>query len=159
MALQDRPGRAHRIDPTVLVVDDDEDHVVMLEVVLEASGYEVITAHSCEEAKARLAERPVDALVTDLTLGDGTAIDLMRSLGERRPRLAIVLSGFDSVEDLESTRTAGFDAHLVKPTPLDQLTELIAEGLRRRRSGTRLAKCDVPREPESEAAPVKKSAG
>ncbi|MBX3190658.1 MAG: response regulator [Labilithrix sp.] len=114
----------------------------MLEVVLAASGYAVIAAHSCAEAKARLAEKPVDVLVSDLTLGDGTAIDLMRSLGGTRPRVAIVLSGFDGADDVESTRSAGFDAHLVKPTPLELLTDLIADGLEKRSSRMRLAKCE-----------------
>lgn len=138
--------------PVVLVVDDDEDHVMMLQAFLEVSGYAVVTAYSCAEAKERLTAGPVDVLVTDLTLGDGTSLDFVRVLGERRPRVAIVLSGFDGVDDIARTRAAGFDAHLVKPTPIDQLTALMAEGLRRPRSGTRLAHSDGP---ESERARTK----
>jgi DNA-binding response OmpR family regulator len=123
----------------VLVVDDDSDHLLMLEALLEAAGYSVITATSCAEGRALLMERDVDALVADYSLGDGTATDLLRGLGDRRPRVALVLSGFDASEDVARTLEAGFDAHLVKPTSIDLLRELLAEGLRKSKSGTRLA--------------------
>jgi len=120
--------REHR--PLVLVVDDDEDHLIMLEAMLDSEGYEVVTASSCEEARARLRDQDVDALVADLALGDGSALDLMKR-GPRRPRVAVVLSGFDSDEDVNRTLEAGFDAHLTKPTPPDVLRDVLAEGLRR----------------------------
>ncbi len=120
----------------VLVVDDDCDHLLMLEALLDAAGYTVITATSCAEGRAVLREHDVDALVADYSLGDGTASDLMRDLGDRRPRVALVLSGFDAHEDVERTLDAGFDAHLVKPTSIDVLRCALAAGLREaRRTG------------------------
>lgn len=114
----------------VLVVDDDEDHVMMLEASFEAAGFQVIAASSFTEAHAKLRSEHVDALVADLTLGDGSALDLLVGL-ERRPRVAVVLSGFDRPEDFDRSRAAGFDAHLVKPTSFDRLAGLINEGLHR----------------------------
>ncbi len=127
--------------PLVLVVDDDADHGFMLEALLESDGFDVVTATSREQAQTILGGgRFVDVLVADLALGDGTALDLMKGLpAARRPRVAIVLSGFDSVDDVERTLRAGYDAHLAKPTPLDVLREVIAVGLRKRPSGVRLA--------------------
>lgn len=118
----------------VLVVDDDEDHLLMLEALLEAVGYDVTTADSCASGRKILQERVVDALVTDLSLGDGTALDLLRDIGAHRPRVAIVLSGFDSSEDIARTAAAGFDAHLAKPTPINVLRKTLAEGLRHDRT-------------------------
>ena len=122
----------------VLVVDDDDDHLLMLAVLLEASGYEVLTAASCATGRAILAVESVDALIADYSLGDGTAIDLVRELGERRPRVSLVLSGFDGDDDIEKSLAAGFDAHLVKPTAIDLLRETLAQALRRP-SGMRIA--------------------
>lgn len=129
--------------PLVLVVDDDADHGYMLEALLEADGFSVLIALSRAEARTILESRLVDVLVSDLSLGDGTALDLVKDLGPHRPRVAIVLSGFDSVDDVERTMRAGFDAHLAKPTPLDVLREVIAVGLRRRPSGVRLTNATV----------------
>lgn len=124
----------------VLVVDDDVDHCLMLEVALESLGYEVTVAHSCRNAVALLRDADLDALVCDLTLGDGTALDILRAAGPRRPRVSVVLSGFDSEEDRERSIAAGFDAHLVKPSSIDDIARILSDGLRRPRSGVRLAK-------------------
>lgn len=139
--------------PLVLVVDDDEDHCMMLEVALESRGHRVLTAHSARAALAIMRAQPVDAVVCDLTLGDGTAIDVLREVGEHRPRVAVVLSGFDDAEDQERSLAAGFDAHLVKPTPIETLAQVLALGLGRDKSGVRLAKTVLT------APPAKKSQG
>ncbi len=140
-----------RAGALVLVVDDDCDHLLMLEALLDAAGYTVITATSCAEGRALLNEREIDALVADFSLGDGTASDLLRDLGSRRPRVALVLSGFDASEDVTRTLDAGFDAHLVKPTSIDVLRETLAEGLRRSPSGVRLASLRSDSVPTAEA--------
>lgn len=120
-----------RIDPLlVLVVDDDLDHCMMLELALQLRGYRVMTATSRKEALRELAESPVDVLVCDLTLGDGTALDVIHDT-IRKPDVSIVLSGFDSDEDRQRSLAAGFDAHLVKPTPIDTLLDTIAAVMRR----------------------------
>jgi CheY-like chemotaxis protein len=140
---------------TVLVVDDDVDHCLMLEVALECLGYGVVLAHSVREAVAVLRDRDleVDGLVCDLTLGDGTALDVLCATGVRRPCVAVVLSGFDGADERDRSLGAGFDAHLVKPTSIDALGEVLARGLGRTKSGVRLAKTTAEVAP---AAPKKK---
>ena len=140
--------------PLVLVVDDDADHGTMLEALLEADGFSVVIATSRAQARAILESRMVDVLVADLSLGDGTALDLVAGLGTHRPRVAIVLSGFDSVADIERTMRAGYDAHLAKPTPLEVLRQVIKTGLSRMPSGVRLAKATLPSTPKSKRSAI-----
>lgn len=140
--------------PLVLVVDDDADHGTMLEALLEADGFSVVIAMSRAQARATLESRMVDVLVADLSLGDGTALDLVAGLGTHRPRVAIVLSGFDSVADIERTMRAGYDAHLAKPTPLEVLRQVIKTGLSRMPSGVRLAKATLPSTPKSKRSAI-----
>ena len=106
---------------TVVVVDDDEDNVAVLELGLQSVGFEVKTARSLREARLLLEAGHADALVTDYSLGDGTAVELLASLGTKRPRLAILVTGHSSPEHVAESRAAGFDAHLVKPVDLRQL--------------------------------------
>jgi two-component system response regulator RegA len=129
---------------TILVVDDDVDHCLMLEVALECLGYRILLAHSVDEAVALLRSQLIDGLVCDLTLGDGTALDVLRAVAPRRPRVSVVLSGFDAEEDRDRSLAAGFDAHLVKPTSIDALSQVLTSGLRRARSGIHLAKTAAP---------------
>jgi CheY-like chemotaxis protein len=114
---------------TVVVVDDDEDNAIVLEVGLQIVGFVVKTARSLREAVALLESGDVDALVTDYSLGDGTAIELLATLGAKRPRLAILVTGHGSPEHVAESRAAGFDAHLVKPIDLRQLERTLRDAL------------------------------
>jgi len=131
--------------PALLVVDDDEDSCLMLEVALEDRGFSVRSARSCREAIDALQHERFDAMICDLTLGDGTAHDVLSAPGVRRPRVAVVLSGFDGDDDRDRSRAAGYDAHLVKPTRIDVLVDEITRGLHRP-SEIRLAKVGDARE-------------
>ena len=66
-----------------------------------------------------------DLIVSDLELGDGTGLDLLRSLGPGRSVPAIALTGYGSEEDRKMCLEAGFEMHLVKPVQTRQLSEAI----------------------------------
>jgi len=55
-----------------------------------------------------------------VALGDGNAVDLLTGLGARRPRVAVLVSGYGSPEDLARSREAGFDAYFVKQPEFNQ---------------------------------------
>lgn len=113
----------------VLVLDDDEDNRLVLEAALQGAGFEVVSGRSCAEGRALLKAWPADAVVTDYWLDDGTAGEWLQSLGARRPRVAILVTGFGRPEDRASSKAAGFDAHLVKPIALDQLVLVLRRTL------------------------------
>jgi CheY-like chemotaxis protein len=58
-----------------------------------------------------------DLLLSDLRLPDGNGWDLLRRLEEAgwRPEHAIAISGWGSETDLAKSKSAGFQAHLIKP--------------------------------------------
>ena len=114
---------------TVMVVDDDEDNALVLEAALDHAGFEVTVARSMHDACAALAETSVDILVTDFSLGDGDAVELITTLGARRPRVAVLVTGYGSPEDRARSRAAGFDTHLLKPVSLDELVRAIRDKL------------------------------
>jgi CheY-like chemotaxis protein len=117
------------LNPTVVVVDDDEDNAYVLQALLQHAGFSVKVARSCREAREVLGEAPVDALVSDFSLGDGDALELMASLGESRPRVAVLVTGYGSPEDQARSRAAGFHAHLVKPIAANQLERALRDAL------------------------------
>lgn len=114
-----------------MVLDDDEDSAALLGYALESRGFDVAVARSCEEARALLDVASVDALVTDLSLGDGDAFELMAALGARRPRVTVLVTGYGSREDRARSRAAGFDAHLVKPIAVDEVEQALRLALDR----------------------------
>ncbi|XXY44137.1 response regulator [Sorangium sp. So ce269] len=116
--------------PLVLVLDDDDDTSTLLGMALRRRGFRVVVARSCEEGRARLAEHPIDALVTDVSLPDGSGIELVASLAAK-PRATIVVSGFGGDDDREKSRLAGVHAHLVKPVDVARLVSTLNEMLGR----------------------------
>jgi CheY-like chemotaxis protein len=112
---------------TVLVLEDDEDNLLVLEAALEMHGFSVRSARSCAEAEAVLARGDVDALVSDYSLADDNAVDWLKRLGPRRPRVALLVTGYGDSEARAASHAAGFQAHLVKPiAPADLDRELRA---------------------------------
>ncbi|WP_437622273.1 response regulator [Sorangium sp. So ce1151] len=116
--------------PLVLVLDDDDDTSTLLGMALRRRGFRVVVARSCEEGRARLADNPIDALVTDVSLPDGSGIELVASLAAK-PRATIVVSGFGGDDDREKSRMAGAHAHLVKPVDVARLVSTLNEMLAR----------------------------
>jgi CheY-like chemotaxis protein len=89
----------------------------------------VKAARSCAEADERLAEGGVDALVSDYSLADGTAVDWLQRIGDRRPKVALLLTGYGDAEARAASKAAGFDAHLLKPIAPAELERLLRNAL------------------------------
>jgi DNA-binding NtrC family response regulator len=78
---------------TILVAEDDSAILTLVQTILEAAAFEVLTAGSACEAK-RIAEgfpRPIHLLLTDVMMPDVTGPALAKSLGEQRPCLEVIL--------------------------------------------------------------------
>ena len=51
----------------------------------------------------------------------------LRELKDVKPMVIVALTGWGQPKDRQRTLDAGFDAHLVKPPKLKELTEVLAE--------------------------------
>ncbi len=116
----------------ILVVDDNPDTTMLLEFALKRRGRDVVTASGVAEALEVARTQKVDLLVSDIGLRDGNGHDLMRqlrALAPSAPVRGIALSGHGGSDDLEQSRAAGFEVHLVKPVSLDALEAAVARML------------------------------
>ena len=109
----------------ILIVEDHADTTRVMKLLLERSGYEVITADSVHAALSAAALEPFDLLISDIGLPDGSGLDLIRQLRQRGPVRGIAMSGMARHEDLEHSREAGFAAYMVKPIHLKELYDTI----------------------------------
>jgi CheY-like chemotaxis protein len=114
-------------DPWVLLVDDHEDGRELLREFLTMSGFTVESCASGEEALECLSEKGVPgAVITDLSLGAMSGIDLAKEMRTRAPTLPILAvtghAGFGNEERL-------FKEVLVKPVALDALREALGRAL------------------------------
>jgi two-component system nitrogen regulation response regulator NtrX len=111
--------------PSVLVVDDEANIRSSLEGALGREGYQVETAASAAEARAKLKES-FDTLLVDVWLPDGSGLDLLRETMAQNPdAVVIVMSGHATIDAaVEATRLGAYD-FLEKPLSLDRLLILL----------------------------------
>ena len=120
----------------VLVVDDNAETLELLASLLESEGAVVTPTPSARLALAEAASREFDLVLCDVAMPDMDGHELIRELraGDRHARVpAIALSGFGRAEDIERSKSAGFDAHLTKPLSLEALAKTWLELSRSRR--------------------------
>ncbi len=105
----------------VLVVEDDEDNRELLVTLLQSANLAVRGAATVAEAHAIIATDKPEFLVADYSLPDGTAASLLDLCASARPRVCILVTGFD---DTDVTAT-GFDVVLTKPVSFEKLLAAI----------------------------------
>jgi DNA-binding response OmpR family regulator len=114
----------------VFLVENHEDTVRYMQLYLEQMRYQVSVAADMATALREIPESGCDVLISDIGLPDGDGWQLMEKLGDQRPRFAIAMSGYGTVNDQLRSREAGYDHHLVKPFAPDALMALLREASR-----------------------------
>jgi signal transduction histidine kinase len=123
----------------LLVVDDDESVLVTLQAVLQMSGYNVAACSTGADAIALLNQRQFDLVLTDLRLDDTDGITILAEIRRTSPEtVAIMLTGYASLETaIKALREGAYD-YLVKPCDVEELKATVARGLERRHLTTQL---------------------
>ena len=112
---------------TILVVDDHRDTLRSMKLLLSRLGYQVLAAENMTDALRIANDEEFDILLSDIGLPDGSGLELIKRIREKRSVPALALSGFGMDEDLRRSLDAGFADHLTKPVSLDRLQSAIAD--------------------------------
>jgi len=117
-------------DKSLLLVDDDEPFLRRLAKAMEKRGFEVETADSVAAGRAIATARPPAYAVVDLRLEDGTGLDVVEVLRERRPESRIVvLTGYGAIATAVAAVKIGATDYLSKPADAaDVMNALLANG-------------------------------
>jgi len=122
----DSRGPKHAPKPLrILLVEDHQDTRHTLSRLLTHFGHQVVTADNIQKALEILASGPIDVLLCDIGLPDGTGYEVISRAGEKRPNKAVAITGFGTEDDIRRSREAGFDLHLVKPIDLHELQTVL----------------------------------
>jgi len=121
-----------RVQPVVLVVDDERNFCRILEAKLRRSGWEVETAGTAAEASAALLRRTFQAIVLDVRLPDADGLKLLADIRGLAGGAPVVLM---TAYEEEGLRARGIEAGaaevLYKPFDLDYLVGLLDRLVRR----------------------------
>jgi CheY-like chemotaxis protein len=133
-------------DTTVLIVEDNPDHIGLIEAVVSRGlrGARIRVALLCEGARSYLRgewpeyeddtpNNPIpDVIVMDLWLPDGSGFELLRWISERETLKDIPVVVFTASTDAEDAKLAkdlGVRRYLQKPAQFGRLVKAIKEEL------------------------------
>ena len=127
----------------ILIVDDEEDICMILSYSLQKAGYEVLVAHSAEEALAnyelRIKNYEVDLILLDIMMGEMSGLEMAEKLksengnvkGENHLPPIIFLTALSDEETVLQGFKLGADDYISKTFRIAEVLARVTAVLRR----------------------------
>ena len=130
----------------ILIVDDEEDICMILSYSLQKAGYEVLVAHSAEEAlellqspNSLIASSPIDLILLDIMMGEMSGLEMAEKLksengnvkGENHIPPIIFLTALSDEDTVLKGFKLGADDYISKPFRIAEVLARVAAVLRR----------------------------
>lgn len=114
----------------IFLIDDEPTVTLMLGKLLSYEGYEVSTAKDIKEAESKMLHEDFDLIITDINLGSGTGINILRNVKKRNPTCPVILiTGYPNVETAsEAVRLDAYD-YLSKPVEKEVMMRTVKKAL------------------------------
>jgi PAS domain S-box-containing protein len=112
----------------VLVIDDYEPNRKTIARLLRLLGHDVRTAGGGEEGVEGLKTFQADVILLDLNMPGMDGFETARRIREQpalQNVMLVALTGYGQEEDVQRTKEAGFDSHLVKPVDVEKLEKVL----------------------------------
>lgn len=122
----------------ILVVEDDANICSFVRTILEANGYQVIEASTCQQGIMMFASHIPDLIILDLGLPDRDGIWLIRSVRASSAVPILVLSARTMENDKVEALDLGANDYVTKPFGTAELVARVRAALRSRRSADSL---------------------
>lgn len=117
---------------SILLLEDDLPLGQSLQRVLSMAGHQVLWLRTAADARRFLAENEFALLLLDITLPDGTGLELLswwRAQGRKTP--VMMITARDSIEERVEGLDCGADDYLGKPFAMEELLSRVRAQLRR----------------------------
>lgn len=119
-----------RLEPAVLVVDDDEGVRELARQFLEAEGCRVATAPNGEEGLRHVTQGVPDLILLDLKMPRMTGAEFLKRLREEDPDVpVIVITGYPDSDLMQEAMRYGPITLVAKPLQREQLLRAVHTAL------------------------------
>lgn len=102
----------------IFFVEDDLSLIHGLSFALQQQGYEVVGARTCLEAKTLWQDDSYDLVILDVTLPDGSGLDICRQIRQSSKVPILFLTAADEETDIIMGLDIGGDDYITKPFKL-----------------------------------------
>ncbi|QNF32565.1 response regulator transcription factor [Adhaeribacter swui] len=118
----------------ILIVEDNRELAETLVHYFKQEGYLCETAYNYQTAEEKVHLYEYDVIVLDITLPDGSGLEILKQLKQKRPDAGVlIISAKDALDDKLNGLNLGADDYLTKPFHLAELNARIQSLLRRKR--------------------------
>ncbi|WP_411349943.1 response regulator transcription factor [Paenibacillus sp. WLX2291] len=130
--------------PRILIVEDEHKISRLLQIELEAEGYEVTQAYNGAQAWDIYQEGQWDLVLLDVMLPEMSGIEILRRIRSVDPSIIVILlTARDSVEDKVAGLDLGANDYVTKPFQIEELLARIRASLRLREQQIQATSADV----------------
>lgn len=123
----------------ILIVEDDHAILNFVQTLLEANGYQILTAECCDQGLLMFSSHRPDLVILDLGLPDMDGEEFIRVVRQANMTPVIVLSARTEEKDKVSALDLGANDYITKPFGTAELLARVRAGLRSSQYSTNLA--------------------
>ncbi len=115
---------------SILVVDDDHTHRVMLKTMLQSWGWQVDEADDGTTAVHAAHQNPFDAILMDVRMTKMDGIEALQKIHTHNPAIPIIImTAYSSVDSAVEAIKLGAHDYLTKPLDFDRLKLTMSKAL------------------------------
>jgi two-component system response regulator HydG len=117
-------------EKTILVVDDDHAHRIMLRTLLSGWGYAVEEADDGQTAIAKVLKKSFDLILMDIRMVKVSGLEALAEIRDFNPSIPIIImTAYSSVETAVTALKNGAYDYLTKPLDFDELQLVMARAM------------------------------
>ena len=115
-------------EPTILIVDDNEDLAETFAMILKRRGFSVETAGNGTSAVDKFKEQTYDVTLMDIVMPEMNGVEAFKKIKEMQPGAPVILmTAYSDEELIQTARDEGVHQIIHKPIHVEQLIKLITE--------------------------------
>ena len=117
-----------KIQPSILIVDDDPDILEGLTALLETRPYRLATARDGLECMARIRSEPPDLVILDMMMPKRSGFLVLEKLRRSRPvpLRVIMVTANEGSRHKAYAEMLGVDDYIRKPFAMDRLIDSVS---------------------------------
>ncbi|HTY81772.1 MAG TPA: response regulator [Dehalococcoidales bacterium] len=115
-------------EPTILIVDDNEDLAETFAMILKRRGFSVETAGNGTSAVDKFKEQTYDVTLMDIVMPEMNGVEAFKKIKELQPGAPVILmTAYSDEELIQTARDEGVHQIIHKPIHVENLIKLITE--------------------------------
>ena len=103
----------------ILVVDDEEDYAAIISRMLGMEGFQVLVAHSGNQALETMKSTEIHAVISDVRMSDGDGKELLTNINSNNFKDLLAFAFITGFTEYDPEELLSLGADKVFPKPID----------------------------------------